>query len=336
MPVHLHLDPFSGVAGDMFLGALIDLGAPLEALSRSLAHLPLQKPYRITAEKVSRCGITATDLKVHVGEPPHHPRHGHGHSHEHAHNHSHDHSHSHDHHHDHDHDHKHDHHHDHDHHHSHTHKPDQHSHAHSHEHTGYRDIMAMIDQLETAERAKERARRVVTLLAQAEAHIHGTSVDQVHFHEVGAVDSIVDMLGAAVALELLGVETLSCGPLPISRGMVRCAHGLMPVPAPAALHLLRGLPVVGVDRVGELVTPTGAALVAGLCEAFGPPPMMTVQAVGYGAGDRDDPQVPNLLRVVLGQRLTPAQASSGSSASAADAQQAPPTLAQAPASAAFS
>lgn len=128
-------------------------------------------------------------------------------------------------------------------------------------------------------------------------------MESIHFHEVGAVDSIVDMLGSVVALELLEVESVSCGPLPISRGMVRCAHGLMPVPAPATAYLMQGIPTIGVDRVGELVTPTGAALVAGLCDQFGPPPAMTLGEVGYGAGDRDDPQVPNLLRVLLGQTI---------------------------------
>lgn len=161
--------------------------------------------------------------------------------------------------------------------------------------------MAMVEVLDTTDRGRARAGRVVTLLAGAEARVHGVAMESIHFHEVGAVDSIVDMLGSVVALESLGVESLSCGPLPISRGMVRCAHGLMPVPAPATAYLMEGLPTVGVDRVGELVTPTGAALVAGLCDRFGPPPAMVLTAVGYGAGDRDDPDVPNLLRLLLGQ-----------------------------------
>ena len=134
--------------------------------------------------------------------------------------------------------------------------------------------------------------------------MHGSTIDEVHFHEVGAIDSIVDLLGNVAALELLGVATLSCGPLPVGRGFVRCAHGLMPVPAPATAYLCDGLPTVGVDREGELVTPTGAALVSTLCDRFGPPPPMTARATGYGAGDRDDPDVPNLLRVVLGETDT--------------------------------
>jgi len=183
--------------------------------------------------------------------------------------------------------------------------------AHHHHHTGHRQIMAMIEQLDTTDRAKTRAAKVVTLLAQAEARVHQTTVEHVHFHEVGAIDSIVDILGSAVALEQLEITSLSCGVLPISRGLVRCAHGQMPVPAPATAYLLQGMPTAGVDRAGELVTPTGAALAAGLCDHLGPPPPMILEAVGYGAGDREDPDIPNLLRLMLGQQastgpLTPA------------------------------
>ena len=145
---------------------------------------------------------------------------------------------------------------------------------------------------------------MVTLVAVAEARVHGKTLDDIHFHEVGAVDSIVDMLGSIVALELLGIDSLSCGLLPISRGFVECAHGLMPVPAPATAYLLEGVPTVGVDRRGELITPTGAALVKALCTGFGPPPALTWRGVGYGAGDRTDPQVPNLLRLFLGEPHT--------------------------------
>ena len=263
MTTHLHIDPFSGIAGDMFLGAAIDLGTPLADILKALKPISVAKTYRVATDRVQRHGIGAVDLKVLVDEP------GHTHSHD-----------------------------------------DGHDHAHHHHHTHYGDIMGMIDQLATTERAKERARRVTTVLAEAEAEVHGVPVEKVHFHEVGAVDSIVDMLGSAVALELLGVDTMSCGALPISRGFVKCDHGLMPVPAPATAYLMRGLPTVGVDRTGELVTPTGAAIVAALCETLGPPPAMTLKSVGYGAGDREDPKVPNLLRLMLGEitapcRLTP-------------------------------
>ena len=287
---HLHIDPFSGIAGDMFLGAMVDLGFELDAVRSALAKLPVERPYDITTQRVYKHGIGAIDLKVPLlDESPaaedvvgHHKL-GHG-DHEHSHDHDHDHSHSH----------------------SHDHAHD-HSHGHHHHHTGYREIMAMVDELDTTERGRSRAGRVVTKLAEAEARVHGKSLEEIHFHEVGAVDSIVDMLGSVVAIELMEIETVSCGPLPISRGFVRCDHGLMPVPAPATAYLMAGMPTVGVDRTGELVTPTGAALVAGLCDRYGPPPPMTISEVGYGAGDRDDPDVPNLLRLILGTTDAPGE-----------------------------
>jgi hypothetical protein len=159
----------------------------------------------------------------------------------------------------------------------------------------------MVDRLDTTDRGRDRARAIVMKLAEAEAHVHGKPIDAVHFHEVGAVDSIVDMLGAAVAVELLEVATFSCGSLPIGHGFVDCAHGRMPLPAPATAAILRGMAQHGVDRAGETVTPTGAAIVAALADRFGPLPAMSVTAVGYGAGDRDDPDVPNLLRAYLGK-----------------------------------
>ncbi len=259
MNTHLHIDPFSGIAGDMFLGAAIDLGAEIDGVLEALRPLGVWDQCRVATERVQRHGIGAVDLKVLTQ--------GHDHA-------------------------------------------DHHTHDGHHHHTHYSDIMAMIDQLATTDRAKDRARRITTVLAEAEARVHGTSIEKVHFHEVGALDSIVDMLGSAVALELLGVDTLSCGALPISRGFVKCEHGLMPVPAPATAYLMEGLPTVGVDRKGELITPTGAAIVKALCETLGPPPAMTLSGVGYGAGDREDPDVPNLLRLMLGEikpasRLTP-------------------------------
>ncbi|MBB6431098.1 LarC family nickel insertion protein [Algisphaera agarilytica] len=259
MAKHLHIDPFSGIAGDMFLGALVDLGLDLNAVRAALGDLPVQRPYRITTDRVERHGIGAVDLKVVLEDEDHH------------HHADHDHSHSHDHHH--------------------------------HHHTGYREIMAMVEQLDTSPRGRQRAGEVVTVLAEAEARVHGKTLDDIHFHEVGAVDSIVDMLGSVVALELMEIDTLSCGVLPISSGFVKCAHGLMPVPAPATAYLLQDLPTLGVDRRGELITPTGAALVKALCDRVGPPPAMTMLGVGYGAGDRTDPKVPNLLRLFLGQSL---------------------------------
>lgn len=255
MPLHAHIDPFSGIAGDMFIGALLDLGLSLDDLRARLAPLDIQPSYALSAARVQRRGVGAVDFKVVVEAPPApglllNPTSGHG------------------------------------------------------DHVGRKEILGMIDRLDLAERGRRRARRVLDALAQAEARVHGSSPDQVHFHEVGAVDSIIDMLGSCIGLELLGIDSLSCGPLPISRGFVRCEHGKMPVPAPATAYLMEGKPTFGVDRTVELVTPTGAALVAGLADTFGPPPPMTLEKVGYGAGDRDDPETPNVLRIMLG-RLTP-------------------------------
>ncbi len=255
MAQHLHLDPFSGIAGDMFLGAMLDLGVPLNVVEDALASLPVDEAYRLSVEPTMRCGIRGLDFKVHTHHHHHHGDAEHGH--------------------------------------------------HHHKHAHYPDLMAMAKALPVSERGRQQAQAVVTKLAEAEAAVHGIAIEKVHFHEVGAVDSIVDMLGAIVALEHLNIDTLSCGPLPISRGFVSCDHGTMPVPAPATAELLRGLPTVGVDRDMELVTPTGAALVAALCESFGPPPAMVVQKVGYGAGDKNPPKVPNLLRVFMGERIQP-------------------------------
>ena len=291
MTHHLHIDPFSGVAGDMFLGALADLGVDPQAIQAALKPLNLIPAWHIQTQRVERHGIGAVDLRVQLegdsataGSIGHTHAHGHlgdhgGHTHPHTHE-------------------------QHDHEqgdttdaHAHT-----HDHDHAHEHVGYVAIVRMIDQLGLPSRGRERAHRVVTLLGEAEARVHQKPLEEVHFHEVGAVDSIVDLLGTVIALEHLGIDTLSCGPLPMGRGFVRCAHGLMPLPAPATAYLLEGLPTIGVDRTGELVTPTGAALVSGLCESFGPPPAMTLTGVGYGAGDREDPKVPNLLRLMRGTR----------------------------------
>ncbi|MEM8783707.1 MAG: LarC family nickel insertion protein [Planctomycetota bacterium] len=251
---HLHLDPFSGIAGDMFLAALLDLHddppGELAAIDGALRGLELDDPFELSVRRVQRCGVGGLDLQVDTpaaAEPLD---------------------------------------------------------RHHHPHVGYAEIMAMVNTLADTQhlspRGVDRATNVVTRLADAEARVHGTTREAIHFHEVGAVDSIVDMLGSVLALERLGIDTLTAGPVPMSRGYVSCDHGLMPVPAPATAYLLQGLPTVGVARTGELVTPTGAALLAGLVDAFVPAPPMTLETVGYGAGDRDDPDVPNLLRVFLG------------------------------------
>ena len=160
----------------------------------------------------------------------------------------------------------------------------------------------MIDAAALPQRAARRAKAIFQKLAEAEAAVHGSTADEVHFHEVGAVDSIVDIVGAAVALELLDIERVYCSPIPPGSGMVRCDHGLMPVPAPATALLLRGVPTRECPETGELTTPTGAAILATLAEEFGPMPPMVSQAVGVGTGTRPGKTIPNILRVFIGQQ----------------------------------
>lgn len=171
-----------------------------------------------------------------------------------------------------------------------------------HHHRTWADIDRMLADSPLEGKAKDLARRIFRRIGNAEAKIHGTALETVHFHEVGAVDSIVDVVGAAVGLQLLGAAQIVCAPLPMTRGVVRCAHGTFPLPAPATLEILRGLPVVADPANVELVTPTGAAIAAEIA-IFGTMPAMTLQAFGYGAGERDLADRPNLLRGLLGEAV---------------------------------
>lgn len=177
-----------------------------------------------------------------------------------------------------------------------------------HAHRGYRDIAALIEQSELSAAVKQRARSVFRRLGEAEARIHQVALEQIHFHEIGAVDSIVDIVGACIALDMLGVDEVHARPPPLGTGMVETAHGTFPVPAPATLELLRGVPVASSEATVELVTPTGAALLAEFCRQFGPLPALTVERIGYGAGSRDLDKTPNVLRAVLGTMATSAAA----------------------------
>ena len=169
-------------------------------------------------------------------------------------------------------------------------------------------ILALLDKSRLSPQTAARAAAVFTRLAEAEARVHNLPVEAVHFHEVGAVDTLVDIVGAVFAMEKLGISQLSCSPLPLGGGFVQCAHGLLPLPAPAVCELLRGIPSYGVELQQELVTPTGAALVAGLATTFGPLPPMRLIAVGYGCGSRQlENGQPNLLRAFLGEPLAVAE-----------------------------
>ncbi len=163
------------------------------------------------------------------------------------------------------------------------------------------DVIEIIRSGNLPDRVRQNSIEVFERLAKAEAQVHGTSADKVHFHEVGAVDAIVDVVGAMLALHTLGVERVVCSPIPVGSGTVTCTHGVMPIPAPATAELLQGVPLAETDETGELITPTGAAVLTTLAGDFGPLPAMRVSAIGYGAGTRDGAAVPNLLRVFLGE-----------------------------------
>jgi pyridinium-3,5-bisthiocarboxylic acid mononucleotide nickel chelatase len=172
--------------------------------------------------------------------------------------------------------------------------------AHEHAHRDWAAVRELVDAAELPTRAHARAHDAFRRLAEAEGRIHGVPADEVHFHEVGAIDAIADVCGVALALEDLGIDEIVCSPLPAPRGFVRAAHGRLPLPAPATLELLTGAPLHGVDLDVELVTPTGAALVAALASAYGPLPAMTLESTGYGAGSRDTDERPNVVRAIVG------------------------------------
>jgi hypothetical protein len=162
-------------------------------------------------------------------------------------------------------------------------------------------IFEMIDAGSFSARAKDLAKRIFTRLGEAEAKVHGVDIRKVHFHEVGAIDSIADIVGSAIGLDLLGIERIEASPAPTGHGFVTIAHGRCSIPAPATAELLTGIPLAACDVEAELTTPTGAAVLAALAVRFGPPPAMTVQKIGYGAGSRDLEEQPNLLRILIGQ-----------------------------------
>ena len=291
----LYFDCFSGASGDMVLGGLLDLGLPLDDLRAALGSLAVELG-GISADRVLRAGVSATKFRVAGPDVP-----GDEHTHEHAHTHAHDHAHSHEH--EHDHVHEHPHHHPHDHAHDHG-----HTHAHAHGHHSLKTIAAAIGRSALSPAARDRAIHLFERLAEAEAAIHAMPVEQIHLHEVGAVDSIVDIVGAVYGLEQLGASRILSSPLNVGGGTVTCAHGVFPVPAPATARLLQGVPVYAGDVRMELVTPTGALLVTGYAEGYGPLPAMAMDRIGYGAGDRDVPGHPNVLRLIVGETASPAHA----------------------------
>jgi uncharacterized protein (TIGR00299 family) protein len=295
-----YLECFSGISGDMFLGALIDAGVPSDVFTRTVEALSVDA--RLEISRVDRSGISAIKVDVIVAGEKELPREvfwsqeqaaqRHPHSHEVADGHEHGHSqdpgvHAHPHHHDHEHSH------------GQGHGP-AHSH-HAHAHRGLKEIREVIQRAAISESAKQRAIAIFTALGKAEARVHNTDVEEIHFHEVGAVDAIVDIVCAAVGSEALGVDQWICSPLNVGGGVVDCAHGTFPIPAPATLDLLRHAPVYSGEIQKELVTPTGAAIVHVLATKFAGFPCMKTEKIGYGAGSRNFAKHPNVVRLSLGE-----------------------------------
>ena len=232
-----YFDCFCGISGDMTLGALLDLGTPLEWLQKELSRLPL-KGFQLTAKRIIRNGMTANLVTVDVEDPG--------------------------------------------------------------QSRDFSKIKVLIKNSPFSETVKSRSLDIFGKLAQAEAHIHGCAVEEVHFHEVGAVDAIVDIVGTALCLEKLGIKKVVASQIPLGNGFVECRHGKLPVPAPATLEILKDVPIYGADIAHELVTPTGAAIIASVAESFGPLPPMHIEKSGYGAGQRELKDRPNLLRIIKG------------------------------------
>lgn len=277
----LFLDCFAGVAGDMLVAALVHAGAPLDAVLRDVRCVGIPG-WSARVEAVHRGAYAATRFVVEPdgsAAPPGEPGAGHGHAHGHAHDHAHDHGHSHGH--------------------DHGHAADVPDAFPGQPQRDWATIRALLEAAPLPPRVKQRALATFARLAAAEGRVHGVPVDQVQFHEVGAVDSIVDIVAACSAMELLGVDEIVATPLPMGQGAVRTQHGVLSIPVPATVEVLRGYPVMPSPFGGELVTPTGAALVATLARP-GSMPAMVIRAVGYGAGTRDPASHANVLRAVVG------------------------------------
>jgi uncharacterized protein (TIGR00299 family) protein len=236
---HAYFDCFSGISGDMILGALIHLGVPRDFVEENIRNMPLDA-FRLEVRTTARMGIHGQQVKVVVRDRD---------------------------------------------------KPTR----------DYQDIRRLIENSHLPDAVKGSSLKIFGRLAEIEAAIHNCPKESVHFHELGGVDAIVDIVGAALCVEWLDIGKIFASEIPVGKGFVDCRHGRLPVPAPATLALLEGVPVYGTGVSNELVTPTGAAILTSLCRDFGPMPKMLIRHVGYGVGERDLKEMPNLLRVVLGE-----------------------------------
>lgn len=255
-----YFDTIAGISGDMTLGAFLHAGVPLEHLRKELTKLSVEG-YSIITRSVDRNAISALKVDVTIDVEDGGTKSHHHHAGEHNH----------------------------------------HTHDHHHPSRSLEDILGMIDHSTLAPRVKERAARIFTVIGQAEAKIHGTTLDKIHFHEVGAVDSIVDIVGTSICLEYFGIDAVYSSPIKLgSGGFVNTQHGTMPVPTPATLEILQGYPTILTDIPFELTTPTGAGIIKALSSGTLSMEELRVKAIGYGCGTREIPQVPNMLRIFIG------------------------------------
>lgn len=238
----LYFDCFSGISGDMAIGALVDAGADPRMIENELEKLNLASEYRLHWSKIVKRGISATKFDVELLKP---------------------------------------------------------SNGHAHRH--YSDIVKLIKAADFNEKVTQIALDIFEIIGQAEGKIHGIPLENVHFHEVGAIDSIIDIVGTAIAIDQIAPDRMVSSSVPVGNGKIRIDHGLYPVPAPATLEILKGIPLQKNEVEGELTTPTGAGIIAVLAGAFGPIPSIKVEAVGYGAGTKEFSDQPNVLRVMTGR-----------------------------------
>lgn len=277
----LYLECYAGISGDMFVASLLDLGVETDYLLSNLQTLPLEG-YKINISRVKKMALDACDFNVildidnhdhdmeYLYEENHHHEHGHEHEHGHAHEH-------------------------------HTHEEHNETHHHyHHEHRNLSDITAIIDNSQLTDNAKAIARKIFQIIAEAEAKAHGTSVENVHFHEVGAVDSIVDIAAAAICLDKLNITKVACSPLSEGKGFVNCQHGAIPIPVPAVVNIAsaHNLKLHFTGEKGEFITPTGAAIIAAIKTDDVLPENFTIEKVGVGAGKRQY-DIPNVVRAMI-------------------------------------
>ena len=275
----LYLECNMGAAGDMLAAALLELHPQPEEFVRRMNSLGIPG-VEFSAQPAVKCGITGTHVSVtvHGEEEESQDVHLHHHDHHHDHEHTHDHDHEH---------------------HEHEHHEHDHGHGHHH-HAGMGDIQHILSHLDIPQDVREDAEEVYELIALAESHAHGRPVEEIHFHEVGTLDAVADVVAVCWLIHDLAPEQILASPIHVGWGQVRCAHGILPVPAPATAHILRDVPTYGGSVEGELCTPTGAALLKHFAQSFGPSPVMRVEKIGYGMGKKDF-EAANCLRAMLGE-----------------------------------